>query len=364
MEATACAAVRQQITVNEKDFCADFDAGRGVWTAKWNWLGGREPEEFKNRVPEYRIPEDVRQQYEAELDKWMQEGWLQQYDEEKLGAPKALIPLMAVVQENKKKVRPVLDFRELNSYIEAHTADADVCAEKLREWRRQGTKVAVLDLSSAYMQVHVAESLWPFQTVELRGRRYCLTRLGFGLNVAPLIMKAVLTSALAQDELIQKAASSFVDDIYINEEIISADAVSAHLLKFGLRCKPAERVADGARVLGLKVEQRGQSKTDARLSWSRGNEVPVKPEVITRRSVFSFCGKMVSHFPVCGWLRPAAAWIKRRANAKSEDWDSEIADEQLGMMLDEVACRVRRDDPVKGRWDVLGQEATVWADDS
>jgi len=62
---------------------------------------------------------------------------------------------MAVVQQNKAKVRPVMDFRELNRHVDAFTASADVCAEKLHEWRRQGTKVAVIDLRRAYLQVHV-----------------------------------------------------------------------------------------------------------------------------------------------------------------------------------------------------------------
>lgn len=36
------------------------------------------------------------------------------YDEHKYGPAKGLIPFMAVVQWNKRKVQPVLDFRELN----------------------------------------------------------------------------------------------------------------------------------------------------------------------------------------------------------------------------------------------------------
>ncbi|CAM1330154.1 Uncharacterised protein r2_g3928 [Pycnogonum litorale] len=55
---------------------------------------------------------------------------------------------MAVIQKNKAKVRPVMDIRELNSHVEAYTASADVCADKLREWRRQGTNVAIVDLQS------------------------------------------------------------------------------------------------------------------------------------------------------------------------------------------------------------------------
>ena len=72
---------------------------------------------------------------------------------------------MAVVQQNKSKVRTVMDYRELNLQVNAYTAEADVCASKLREWRRRGSNVALLDLRSAYLQVHVGEPLWPYQTV-------------------------------------------------------------------------------------------------------------------------------------------------------------------------------------------------------
>ena len=62
---------------------------------------------------------------------------------------------MAVIQQNKAKVRPVMDFRELNTHVDAFTANADVCTDKLREWRRQGTNVTVIDLRRAYLQVRV-----------------------------------------------------------------------------------------------------------------------------------------------------------------------------------------------------------------
>ena len=49
---------------------------------------------------------------------------------------------MAVIQRNKEnKVRPVLDWREANSFIEAFTRDAGGCVEKLREWNRMGKRL-------------------------------------------------------------------------------------------------------------------------------------------------------------------------------------------------------------------------------
>ena len=40
---------------------------------------------------------------------------------------------MAIVQENKAKVRPVMNHQELNQYVNAFMTDTDVCASKLRD---------------------------------------------------------------------------------------------------------------------------------------------------------------------------------------------------------------------------------------
>ncbi len=86
----------------------------------------------------------------------------------------------------------VLSFLEKNqqawSWLTDHFWQHDEArctfASKLWEWRQLGSNVSLLDLRKAYQQVRVSETMWPFQTVVFAGRRYCLTRLGFGLNVA------------------------------------------------------------------------------------------------------------------------------------------------------------------------------------
>ena len=107
--------------------------------------------ELSNSVQEYAVPYHARDAYENEILQWQQNGWLLPYPEEELDSPKGLIPLIAVVQEQNQKVRPVLDYRELNGFVDAFTATAEVCAQKLREWRRQGVNVSLLDLRNAYL---------------------------------------------------------------------------------------------------------------------------------------------------------------------------------------------------------------------
>ena len=56
--------------------------------------------------------------------------------------------------------------------------------------------------------------------------------------------------------------------------------------------------------------------------------------------------------------------MKRKANALTSTWDEVIYDESLRAMLEDTVQRVERNDPGKGRWDVIGEEVTVWVDAS
>ena len=88
------------------------------------------------------------------------------------------------------------------------------------------------------------------------------------------------------------------------------------------------------------------------------------PQVLTRRSVFSFCRKLVGHFSVVKLLRVAAAFIKRRAAVITKGWDDEVTDVLLTTKITEVVARVHQEDPVRGKWYVNGPELDVWVDAS
>ena len=119
-----------------------------------DWSGERLPKQLINQTPEYTVPEYVRKEYNCELQTWIHNGWLILYPEKELGPLRGLIPLMAIVQHNKGRMRPVMDYHELKDNVEAYTARADVCM--MRDWRRKGSDVTVLDLRKAYLQGHVA----------------------------------------------------------------------------------------------------------------------------------------------------------------------------------------------------------------
>ena len=122
----------------------------------------------------------MHERYAEEIQSWISKGWLIEWD----GPIKGVIPLLAVVQPTKDKVRPVMEYRELNQFVESHTGDEQtaICAEKVRKWRQLQGDLKVVDLKSAYLQICVSRDLWQYQVVRYNGRHYALTRLGFGLG--------------------------------------------------------------------------------------------------------------------------------------------------------------------------------------
>ena len=191
------------------------------------------------------------------------------------------------------------------------------------------------DLYWAYLQVYLKKSLWLFQTVEIKGQRYCLTCLGFRLNVSPLIMWSIVNAVMKQDVIVNAATSSYSDNIFVNESVCSAACVKEHLEQFGLTSKIPEQLRHGTCVLGLQVW-----KEQGKQQWYCGRELSTFPSVLTRCVIFSLCGKLTGHFPVCGWLHVGTAFVKRKVNALKTGWDDEIKDPLLSQMIANIFAKV------------------------
>ena len=117
---------------------------------------------------------------------------------------------------------------------------------------------------------------------------------------------------------------------------------------------------EGGTVLGLRLERDRKGE----LVFRRGNEIPEvrMEENLSRRELFSICGKLVGHYPVAGWLRVSCSYIKRRA--EGVNWEDKVGQETMAM-LRELIERVRNEDPVHGRWYAPKVEkGVVWCDAS
>jgi len=98
-----------------------------------------------------------------------------------------------------------MDYRELNAFVECHTGDdkVAVCGERIRKWRQLCGKLKVVDLKSAYLQIHISMDLWKYQVVNYKGVHYALTRLSFGLWCALRIMTFILGKVLSLDDRVR-----------------------------------------------------------------------------------------------------------------------------------------------------------------
>ena len=146
----------------------------------------------------------------------------------------------------------------------------------------------------------------------------------------------------------------------INEDSVSVHQVAEHLRRYGLETKPPE-VLDNARVLGLQLSRQLPGR---KLWWARGNTIPEVDSLtdMSRKELFSICGKLVGHYPVVGWLRVACSYIKRHAGGSA--WDDKIGNRPLAW-IKEVVKRVQSSDPVQGVWFVpADRPGRVWCDAS
>ena len=342
------------IHIDDSDFSAEFDGHK--WVVKWKWKD-KQPE-LKNLCSGYRIAAEDRKEFDNEVKQWISDGWLEEHNSKIHGKLNGIIPLMAAKQPNKpKKVRPVMDYRELNNYIKSNPGmDTAVCQEKLRNWRSSGGNACLLDLKKAYLQLHIDSTLQRFQAVEYNGKSYVMTRMGFGLSVAPKIMSRILAKVLSMDVLVEKGTDHYIDDIWVNEDIVSADYVKSHLLKYGHVSKDPVSL-DNTRVLGLRVI----GDKDKQI-WKRDGALPVIDSKMTKRELFSVCGKLIGHYPVANWLRVACSYVKRLTNAIA--WNDTIP-AHTRTLIDEILQRVYQQDPVEGSWNVPdGEHGIMWCDAS
>ncbi|KAG1686772.1 DNA primase large subunit [Nymphon striatum] len=312
---------------------------------------------FKTKLSHALSAPHVRERYNAEIQRWISKGWLKEWR----GPIEGIIPLLAVFQPSKDKVRPVMDYRELNDFVECHTGDViAVCGEKIREWRQLRGELKIVDLKSAYLQIHISENLWKYQVVKYKGVTYALTRLGFGLSCAPRIMTAILGKVLSMDERVRRGTDHYIDDIVVRESVLSAQELREHLARYGLESKAPEGL-DGGRVLGISLRK----GSGGHLEMSRGmalSEIVMGQSRLTKRGLFSLCGRLVGHYPVAGWLRPCCSFLKRLGCGGS--WDEPV-ESSVGELANELLVRARAEDPVRGRWHVSPHgTVTVWTDAS
>ena len=157
-------------------------------------------------------------------------------------------------------------------------------------------------------------------------------------------MTTVLKTVLTKDDVVKRATSSYIDDVLVEKAEVTAEKVRDHINTYGLTTKLSELLENGM-GLGVKLWQNKAGK----LMFRRGNEIPEVTEGLIKQELFSVCRKLVGHYPIVGWLQTMCSFIKRQTG--TDQWEDKI-DQVVLHMIQEVIVEVRKEDPVKGEWNI------------
>ena len=350
------------VVLSSSDGSVRWKADAGYWELGWVWKEGSNPlSSFGSGIGEYKrsLTEEKEKLFASEVQGWIDKGWLVKHDEGRHGSPCTVLPLLAKVQDHKSStpVRPCLDYRAVNSQILSHPGkEAPVCGDKLRSWRqvKSPENYQLLDISKAYLQVRVHPDLHRHQIVIWKNELYVMERMGFGLSIAPKYMDMIVSWVLRDFP----GSDNYVDDIFTPRH--DADRVKSALQAYGFPTKPAEDVPS-SRILGLQLSRDNSGE----VHWQRREGVDLNlPESPTKRDVFKWAGRVIGHYPVCGWLRPACSYAKRLTGSESP-WDCP-ADPAAVSFCRKLEHRLTTDDPSRGVWKVDrdAENVAVWCDAS
>ena len=301
--------------------------------------------------------EDTEAHFEAEVDKWIQQGILIPTDDTEEGLKLA----WNLVNQPHKPTTPVrlaLDYRILNDYLKCETQESlnEVCADELRKWR--GCSAGdLLDISRAYLQVGLAAHLQKYQTATYKGKVYKATRLMFGINIGCKVLHVILKEVLK--EFLQAGQIGlYRDDILVFEQPRREEIrmeVTEVLRRNGFHLKPHLALEHGAELLGLRVRKENEI-----LIWERKECIEQKVEEVqdlsTLRHVASWIASLVAKYPVQGFLRMYGSLIQstigRQVAVANGNWDSPITADLEELVLECATLLREKGDPCKGVWQI------------
>lgn len=357
---SAAGKLREPESVVDVDFVAVRDDS-GKWVVEWKWESDPPESLYKGVAIYHRKLKSAQEKtlFDREVASWIAQQFIVPFT----GKICCQLTWNPVVQTHKSTpVRPTLDYSILNPFIRCRSSyeQSEVCTDMLRKWRTCSDAVLV-DIQKAYMQVHVAEHLHKFQVVSVNGSQFAMTRMGFGLNIAPRVLQAIIEHIVGRAGLTDSVLA-YRDDLVVAGD--KAAVLREVLLEHGFPTKPPKDLynfSDGpTRALGLDIFLR-----KGEISWKRrdDSDISFATGKHTAKSVSSFIGRVCpGHLPTLGRIRPMALHLAS-ANGKfvggdKANWNKLAPQEIIDKCVD-LAKFVKEADEANGLWKI--PQTNRWA---
>ena len=151
--------------------------------------------------------------------------------------------------------------------------------------------------------------------MRFKGQRYCKSRLKFGQNIVPLIMRSVLEAVLAQNKMIRRVTSAYIADMTIMKKW-HLWKLQKYLKRYGLLAR-IQRGCKTLPVFGLEVWEE-----DSQLRWPWEYEISFLC-VPNSKSTFQYVGGFVwslALFNVGPLLSHRGGLMKKKILLKILQW--------------------------------------------
>ena len=323
--------------------------GESFWEADWKW--NADPSFTLSSLPaRYSSSEANGKILDEKLAQWRDCGFLEEIDQNEV---RGVLPMFVTSRAEHKDPRAVGNYISLNRFIDSSsTQSSKDVASCLRSWRRH-QRAKIRDIERAFLQVRVPREKSLFQCILFEGRWWRLCRVGFGCVLGPDILEAIMRLSIAefgQEFGISNPADvikNYFDDCLILPE--EENRVSDFFKRMGLKFKDSSYDLSDCRVLGLQTFV-ADELPDV-IQWRRPKGVDPVPSDPTFSDLASWSGRLVPNFPVAGWLRPLANFLRRVIGVDSKGDFSQSASTRCVDVASHIFNRISKDgDPCCGRW--------------
>lgn len=268
----------KQLISNYSDvFCLSEDA---LSTNNFYYQDIHVSDNIPTYIPNYKQIHSQTEEIQTQVNKMLNEN-IVEHSVSPYNSPILLVPKKS--NDNNKKWRLVVDFRQLNKKILADKFPLPRIDSILDQLGR-AKYFSTLDLMSGFHQIPLSEESRKYTAFSTPSGHYQYTRMPFGLNISPNSFQRMMTIAMAG--LTPEHAFIYIDDIIVigcssKHHLTNLTKVFERLRQYNLKLNPSKCKFFQSEVtyLGHKITDQGIYPDDSKFSAVKNFPIPTNAEI-------------------------------------------------------------------------------------